>query len=79
MKREHIAIVSNAMVGVNKEGTGARAFAGAPYTHAGKTGTAQVISLKGEKYVESRVPSASATTRSSSPTRPRTSRRSRSP
>jgi penicillin-binding protein 2 len=43
------------MVGVNREGTGARAFAGAPYTHAGKTGTAQVYSLKGDKYVESRV------------------------
>jgi penicillin-binding protein 2 len=56
VKREHIAIVRNAMVGVNKEGTGARAFAGAPYTHAGKTGTAQVIAIKaGEKYVESRV------------------------
>jgi penicillin-binding protein 2 len=56
VKREHIAFVRHAMVGVNKEGTGARAFAGAPYTHAGKTGTAQVIAIKaGEKYVESRV------------------------
>jgi penicillin-binding protein 2 len=55
LKREHIAIVKNAMVGVNREGTGARAFAGAPYTHGGKTGTAQVIGMKGEKYVESRV------------------------
>ena len=55
IKREHIAIVRNAMVGVNKEGTGARAFAGAPYTHAGKTGTAQVFSLRGETYVASRV------------------------
>jgi penicillin-binding protein 2 len=55
VKREHIAVIKNAMVGVNKEGTGARAFAGAPYTHAGKTGTAQVYSLKGEKYVEGRV------------------------
>ena len=55
VKREHIAVVRNAMVGVNREGTGARAFAGAPYTHAGKTGTSQVYSLKGEKYVESRV------------------------
>ena len=55
IKREHIQVVRNAMVGVNREGTGARAFAGAPYTHAGKTGTAQVYSLKGEKYVESRV------------------------
>jgi penicillin-binding protein 2 len=55
LKREHIAFIKNAMVGVNKEGTSARAFAGAPYTNAGKTGTAQVIGLKGEKYVESRV------------------------
>jgi penicillin-binding protein 2 len=56
VKPEHIAFVKRAMVGVNKEGTGARAFAGAPYTHAGKTGTAQVIGMRqGEKYVESRV------------------------
>jgi penicillin-binding protein 2 len=55
LKREHIAFIKNAMVGVNKEGTSARAFAGAPYTNAGKTGTAQVVGLKGEKYVESRV------------------------
>jgi penicillin-binding protein 2 len=56
VRREHIAIVRQAMVGVNKEGTGARAFAGAQYTHAGKTGTAQVIGMKpGEKYVESRI------------------------
>jgi penicillin-binding protein 2 len=32
------------MIGVNKEGTGARAFAGAEYVSAGKTGTAQVYS-----------------------------------
>jgi len=38
------------MVGVNKEGTSARAFAGTPYVAGGKTGTAQVYSLKGEKY-----------------------------
>jgi penicillin-binding protein 2 len=38
---------------VNKEGTGARAFAGAVYVSAGKTGTAQVIALKkDEKYSE---------------------------
>ena len=55
-KREHLAVIKNAMVGVNTEGTGARAFAGAPYTHAGKTGTSQVIGIKpGEKYIESRV------------------------
>ena len=56
LKPEHLAVVKNALIGVNKEGTGARAFAGAPYVSAGKTGTAQVIAIKqGEKYVESRV------------------------
>jgi penicillin-binding protein 2 len=56
VKPEHLAVVKNALVGVNKEGTGARAFAGAPYVSAGKTGTAQVIAIKqGEKYIESRV------------------------
>jgi penicillin-binding protein 2 len=44
------------MVGVNKEGTGARAFAGASYVSAGKTGTAQVVALsKNEKYSEATV------------------------
>ncbi len=53
---EHIKVIKDAMVGVNKEGTSARVFAGAPYTSAGKTGTSQVIAIKqGEKYVESRV------------------------
>jgi penicillin-binding protein 2 len=56
VKPDHLAIIKNAMVGVNKEGTGARAFAGAEYTSGGKTGTAQVVGLKpGEKYIESRV------------------------
>ena len=55
LKREHVQFIKQSMVGVNKEGTGARAFAGAGYTSAGKTGTAQVFSLKGEKYVEGRV------------------------
>jgi len=56
LKPEHLAVIKEALVGVNKEGTGARAFAGAGYVSAGKTGTAQVVALKqGEKYVESRV------------------------
>jgi len=56
VKPEHLAVIQQALVGVNKEGTGARAFAGVEYTSAGKTGTAQVIAIKqGEKYVESRV------------------------
>lgn len=56
LKPEHLKVVKDAMIGVNKEGTGARAFAGASYVSAGKTGTAQVVALKqGEKYVASRV------------------------
>jgi penicillin-binding protein 2 len=52
---EHIAIIRNALVGVNKEGTSAQAFRGAQYTSGGKTGTAQVFSLKGEKYTAHKV------------------------
>ena len=56
LKPEHIKVVKDALIGVNTEGTGARAFAGADVTGAGKTGTAQVIAIKqGEKYVASRV------------------------
>ena len=56
LRPEHLKVVKDALIGVNKEGTGARAFAGAQYVSAGKTGTAQVIALKqGEKYVASRV------------------------
>ncbi len=55
LKQANIDIIKQAMVGVNKEGTGARAFAGAEYVSAGKTGTAQVYSLKGEKYTEGKV------------------------
>jgi penicillin-binding protein 2 len=50
-KAENIAIVRNAMVGVNIEGTSAAAFRGAPYTSGGKTGTAQVVGIaQGAKY-----------------------------
>jgi penicillin-binding protein 2 len=54
-KRQNLDVIHRAMLGVNKEGTGARAFAGAPYQAAGKTGTAQVFSLKGAQYKESAV------------------------
>jgi penicillin-binding protein 2 len=50
LKQEHIDVIKRAMVGVNKEGTGARAFAGAGYEAAGKTGTAQVFSYKGAEH-----------------------------
>jgi penicillin-binding protein 2 len=49
-KAEHVERVIRGMEGVIREGTGARAFAGASYLAAGKTGTAQVYSLKGSKY-----------------------------
>ena len=56
LKPQHIEFIKQAMVGVNKEGTGARAFAGAGYVSAGKTGTAQVVAMKqGDKYDSSRV------------------------
>jgi penicillin-binding protein 2 len=55
-KPEQFEFVKRAMAGVNKEGTGARAFAGAQYTNGGKTGTAQVIAMKqNEKYDEKKV------------------------
>ena len=50
-KPENIQVIKKALVGVNIEGTGATAFRGAPYVAAGKTGTAQVVSIgKNEKY-----------------------------
>ena len=50
-KPENIAIIKAALVGVNIEGTSASSFRGAPYTSAGKTGTAQVVQIKqNEKY-----------------------------
>jgi len=49
-KPQNIETIKKAMVGVNKEGTGARAFAGAAYESGGKTGTAQLFSLKGADY-----------------------------
>ncbi|HEX7249861.1 MAG TPA: penicillin-binding protein 2 [Burkholderiales bacterium] len=53
---EYVDFVKRAMAGVNKEGTGARAFAGTQYTSGGKTGTAQVIAMKqNEKYDEAKV------------------------
>ena len=54
----NVDFVKEAMAGVNreKEGTGAGAFAGAQYTSAGKTGTAQVVGIKqNEKYNEKNV------------------------
>src|SRR2546423_12741861 len=55
VKPEYLATIKNALAGVNKEGTSAAAFKNAKYVSGGKTGTAQVFSLKGEKYSEHRV------------------------
>jgi penicillin-binding protein 2 len=56
LQPDNVEFIKKAMAGVNKAGTGARAFAGAQYTSGGKTGTAQVIAIKAnEKYVEKNV------------------------
>ncbi len=48
---ENLEVIRHAMVGVNLEGTSASSFVGAPYTSGGKTGTAQVYTVKqNEKY-----------------------------
>ncbi len=55
VKPEHLAVIKHALAGVPKEGTSAAAFRDTKYVSAGKTGTAQVYSLKGEKYSEHKV------------------------
>jgi penicillin-binding protein 2 len=55
LRPENLAFIQRALAGVPKEGTSAAAFKDAKYASAGKTGTAQVFSLKGEKYSEHRV------------------------
>lgn len=55
LKTEHIQAVKRALADVTVSGTARQAFAGAPYQTAGKTGTAQVYSLKGGKYLSSAI------------------------
>jgi penicillin-binding protein 2 len=51
VKPEYLAFIKTALAGVPREGTSARAFVGASYASAGKTGTAQLFTIKqGEKY-----------------------------
>ena len=55
-KPEHIAVVKQGLVGVAKEGTSARVFAGTPYQSAGKTGTAQAVTIgQKDKYNASKL------------------------
>jgi penicillin-binding protein 2 len=55
LKPEHIEVIKRAMAGVNKEGTSAGVFKDATYSNGGKTGTAQVFSLRGQKYEASKI------------------------
>ncbi|RZL87094.1 MAG: penicillin-binding protein 2 [Variovorax sp.] len=48
--QKNVDLVRNALVAVNKGGTGTRVFAGAPYSSAGKTGTAQAAAWGQGKY-----------------------------
>jgi penicillin-binding protein 2 len=48
---ENLDVIKRALIGVNIEGTSASSFVGAQYVSAGKTGTAQVFTVKqNEKY-----------------------------
>ncbi|GHT90587.1 penicillin-binding protein [Betaproteobacteria bacterium] len=55
LKTEHVDFIKTAMAGVNKQGTGARAFAGAPYESGGKTGTAQVVGQRNTRNLDVRL------------------------
>ncbi len=51
LRANHIKLVTNAMVDVNRFGTSRVVFANAEYQTAGKTGTAQVVGIRqNEKY-----------------------------
>ncbi|MGE8687062.1 MAG: penicillin-binding protein 2 [Achromobacter sp.] len=50
LKQANVDVIKNAMADVVRVGTARRAFANTPYQAAGKTGTAQVFSLRGGHY-----------------------------
>lgn len=50
LKQDNIDVVKKALIDVTRSGTARRAFTDAAYQAAGKTGTAQVFSLRGAKY-----------------------------
>jgi penicillin-binding protein 2 len=53
---DHIAVVRSGLVGVATSGTSAQVFAGAAYQSAGKTGTAQAVTIgQKEKYNASKM------------------------
>ena len=55
LKPENIQAVKRALADVTVVGTARQAFVGAPYQAAGKTGTAQVYSLRGGQYQSSAI------------------------
>lgn len=51
LQAEHLQVVRNGLIGVTTGGTSTQVFAGAPYTSAGKTGTAQAVTIgQKDKY-----------------------------
>jgi penicillin-binding protein 2 len=55
-KPEHVEVIKQGLIGVAKEGTSARVFAGTPYQSAGKTGTAQAVTIgQKDKYNASKL------------------------
>ncbi|MAK56057.1 MAG: penicillin-binding protein 2 [Pusillimonas sp.] len=55
LKPENVEVIEKALAGVVNEGTARVAFDGVNYQAAGKTGTAQVFSLRGAEYKSSEV------------------------
>ena len=55
-KPEHVAVIKRALTSVTQDGTSARVFAGAGYLSAGKTGTAQAVTIgQKDKYNASKL------------------------
>ena len=55
-KPEHLEVVRNGLIGVATSGTSAQVFAGAAYQSAGKTGTAQAVTIgQKDKYNASKL------------------------
>ena len=53
---EHLNVIRNGLIGVTTGGTSTQVFAGAPYTSAGKTGTAQAVTIgQKDKYNAARL------------------------
>jgi penicillin-binding protein 2 len=50
LRQQDIDVIKRAMAAVTTQGTARQAFRGASYQAAGKTGTAQVFSLRGKRY-----------------------------